>query len=58
MRLLLLPQSNEVRSYAEVQAAAGTPSAAWTWWNSVMFFLAALLALMTEWVLRKQKNLV
>jgi von Willebrand factor type A domain/Aerotolerance regulator N-terminal len=34
------------------------PSAAWTWWNAPMFFLAALLALTTEWVLRKQKNLV
>ena len=34
------------------------PSAAWTWWNAPMFFLAALLALTVEWVLRKQKNLV
>jgi hypothetical protein len=34
------------------------PSAVWTWWNAPMFFLAALLALTTEWVLRKQKNLV
>ena len=34
------------------------PSAAWTWWSTPMFFLAALLALTTEWVLRKQKNLV
>jgi YD repeat-containing protein len=34
------------------------PAAVWTWWNAPMFFLAALLALTTEWVLRKQKNLV
>ena len=34
------------------------PSAAWTWWNAPMFFLAALLLLTTEWVLRKQRNLV
>ena len=34
------------------------PSSAWTWWNSPLFFLAALLLLTTEWVLRKQRNLV
>jgi von Willebrand factor type A domain/Aerotolerance regulator N-terminal len=46
-----LPTGSRVRMKAP-------PSAAWTWWNAPMFFLAALLALATEWVLRKQKNLV
>jgi hypothetical protein len=46
-----LPAGGRVRMKAP-------PSAAWTWWNAPMFFLAPLLAVTTEWVLRKQKNLV
>ena len=52
-----LLQDKNLRSDARVPLPAPVGSA-WLVWAFPLFFLLALLALSTEWVLRKQKNLV
>ncbi len=50
-------QDKNLRADARVRLQAPSGSA-WMFWAFPVFFLMALLALTTEWVLRKQRNLV